>query len=205
MNAIIAEKKFIAERTGIPYSNLSQSYLRAETALSNLSQYDFNLQKNNVASPIVTERLLELNDEFVMTHLTIGLKLPATPLTDATHLAAQVFTFPDQNAGFAATEESIYNSSFSLTINRKEFLPEFPVRFFRRVPDQQSGLNATGGATNKNAYPNGLYGFAAFEPVKIDGRQTIQALLSLGAGVTMTANTFLVLECRGYLVTNAKS
>jgi hypothetical protein len=66
-------------------------------------------------------------------------------------------------------------------------------------------LNATGGATNKNAYPNGLYGFAAFEPVKIDGRQTIQALLSLGAGVTMTANTFLVLECRGYLVTNAKS
>jgi hypothetical protein len=204
MNAIIAEKKFIAERTGIPYSNLSQSYLRAETALSNLSQYDFNLQKNNVANPIVTERLLELNDEFVMTHLTIGLKLPAA-LTDAGHLAAQVFTFPDQNAGFAATEESIYNSSFSLTINRKEFLPEFPVRFFRRVPDQQSGLNATGGATNKNAYPNGLYGFAAFEPVKIDGRQTIQALLSLGAGVTMTADTFLVLECRGYLVTNAKS
>jgi hypothetical protein len=200
MNAIIAEKKFIAERTGIPYSNLSQSYLRAETALSNLSQYEFQLQRNNVANPIVTERLLELNDEFVMTHLTIGLKLPAA-LTDAGHLAAEVYTYPDVTAGFAASEEGIYNSSFSLTINRKEFLPEFPVRYFRRVPDTQEVSIA--GA--KNGYYNGLYGFAAFEPVKIDGRQTIQSLLSLGAGTTMTANSFLVLECRGYLVTNAKS
>jgi hypothetical protein len=200
MNAIIAEKKFIAERTGIPYSNLSQSYLRAETALSNLSQYEFQLQRNNVANPIVTERLLELNDEFVMTHLTIGLKLPAA-LTDAGHLAAEVYTYPDVTAGFAASEEGIYNSSFSLTINRKEFLPEFPVRYFRRVPDTQEVTIA--GA--KNGYYNGLYGFAAFEPVKIDGRQTIQSLLSLGAGVTMTTNSFLVLECRGYLVTNAKS
>ena len=74
MNSIIAEKKFIAERTGIPYANLSQSYLRAETSLGSLSSYDFELQRNNVSSPTVTERLLDLNDEFVITHLTIGLK-----------------------------------------------------------------------------------------------------------------------------------
>jgi hypothetical protein len=207
MNSIINEKKFIAERTGIPYANLSQSYLRAETPLGSLSQYAFQLQRNNVATPIVTERLLELNDEFVMTHVFIGLKKPATT-SAADQLRAQIFTFPDETAttgGFAAVDESLYNGSFSLTINRKEFLPQFPVRFFRRVPDQQSGLNATGGATNKNAFTNGLYGFAPFEPVKIDGRQTIDALIDLGAAPTFTASVYAVLEVRGYLVVNAKS
>lgn len=207
MNSIISEKKFIAERTGIPYANLSQSYLRSEVALGSLSQYSFQLQKSNVASPIVTERLLELNDEFVITHLFIGLKKPAST-SAADQLKAQIFTFPDETAttgGFAAVDESLYNGSFSLTINRKEFLPQFPIRFFRRVPDQQSGLNATGGATNKNAFTNGLYGFAPFEPVKIDGRQTIDAVANIGSGVTFTSGAYAVLECRGYLVVNAKS
>lgn len=206
MNSIINEKKFIAERTGIPYSNLSQSYLRAETALSSNSQYSFQLQKGNVSTtPIVTERLLELNDEFVMTHIFIGLKKPASTSV-ADQLSAQVYTYPDQNGSvFAAVDESLYNASFSLTINRKEFLPNFPTRFFRRVPDQQSGINATGGATNKNAFPNGLYGFAPFEPVKIDGRQTIDAILDLNGAVTFTSGVYAVLEVRGYLVVNAKS
>jgi len=207
MNSIINEKKFIAERTGIPYANLSQSYLRSETALGSLSQYAFQLQRNNVATPIVTERLLELNDEFVMTHVFIGLKKPAST-SAADQLAAQIFTYPDQTAttgGFAAVDESLYNGSFSLTINRKEFLPQFPVRYFRRVPETQSGLQATGSATFKNAFTNGLYGFAPFEPVKIDGRQTIDALVDLNAAVTFTTGVYAVLEVRGYLVVNAKS
>ena len=205
MNSIINEKKFIAERTGIPYSNLSQSYLRSEVALTSNSQYSFNLQKGNGAStPIVTERLLELNDEFVMTHVFIGLKIPATTSV-ADQLSAQILTFPDQNGGFAAVDEALYNGSFSLTINRKEFLPNFPIRFFRRVPEQQSGLNATGGVTNKNAYPNGLYGFAPFEPVKIDGRQTIDAIVDLNGAITFTTGVYAVLEVRCYLVVNAKS
>jgi hypothetical protein len=205
MNSIIAEKKFIAERTGIPYSNLSQSYLRSEVALGTNSQYSFNLQRGNGgATPIATERLLELNDEFVMTHVFIGLKKPASTSV-ADQLQAEIYTFPDENDGFAAIDESIYNGSFSLTINRKEFLPQFPIRFFRRVPDQQSGINATGGATNKNAYTNGLFGFAPFEPVKIDGRQTIDALIDLNGSVTLTTGIYAVLEIRGYLVVNAKS
>lgn len=204
MNSIISEKKFIAERTGIPYANLSQSYLRSEVALGSLSQYSFQLQQSNVASPIVTERLLQLNDEFVITHLFIGLKKPAGT-TAAQQLEAQIFTFPDLNSTFAAVDESLYNGSFSLTINRKEFLPQFPIRFFRRVPETQAGLQATGSSTFKNAYTNGLYGFAPFEPVKIDGRQTIDAVANIGSGVTFTSGVYAVLECRGYLVVNAKS
>jgi len=207
MNSIIAEKKFIAERTGIPYANLSQSYLRAETSLGSLSSYDFELQRNNVSSPTVTERLLDLNDEFVITHLTIGLKNVASD-TDAEHIVAPIQTYAnDETASgnvnpLGDSVEAIFNSSFSLIINRKEFLPEFPVRFFKRVGDTQVT------ATTQASYGNGLYGFAPFEPVKIDGRQTIDATISIGTGIDLTPAAgvnYAVLECRGYLVTNAKS
>ena len=207
MNSIIAEKKFIAERTGIPYSNLSQSYLRSETLLGSLSQYDFELQRNNVSSPKVTERLLDLNDEFVITHLTIGLKNVASD-TDAEHIVAPIQTYANNETAsgnvnpLGTNVEAVFNSSFSLTINRKEFLPEFPVRFFKRIGDTQVT------ATSQASYPNGLYGFAPFEPVKVDGRMTIDATISVGTGVDLTpasGENYAVLECRGYLVTNAKS
>ena len=48
MNSVVAEKKFIQERLGINYENLSQSYLRAETVLTNLSTYQFYLQRAGV-------------------------------------------------------------------------------------------------------------------------------------------------------------
>ena len=74
MNSVVSEKKFIQERLGIPYENLSQSYLRAETQLSNLSTYQFYLQRGQVANPLVTEQLLELNDQFVITHFRVSLR-----------------------------------------------------------------------------------------------------------------------------------
>jgi hypothetical protein len=211
MNSIINEKKFIADRTGIPYSNLSQSYLRSEVALGSNSQYAFQLQKGNTSTtPIVTERLLELNDEFVMTHVFIGLKKPASTSV-ADQLAAQIYTYPNVNSAvlggpaFAAVDEALYNGSFSLTINRKEFLPQFPIRFFRRVGETQGHLVYSAGPTTKDQFSNGLYGFAPFEPVKIDGRQTIDAIIDLNGAVTFTAGVYAVLEVRGYLVVNAKS
>lgn len=208
MNAIIAEKKFISERTGIPYSNLSQAYLRAETALGSLSSYEFELQKNNVSSPNVTERLLNLNDEFVITHMTIALKATPSTETDAEHLAAVLTNYAETNNGAISNGEAIYNSSLSMTIDRKEFLPNYDARFFRRVPDTQvSDLTSV---VTENGVPNGLYGFAPFEPVKIDGRQTIDTQLDLGSAVTIAGPTsftsaFACLIVRGYLVVNAKS
>ena len=80
MNSVVSEKKFIQERLGIPYENLSQSYLRAETQLSNLSTYNFYVQRGQVAAPLATENLLELNDQFVITHFRVALRYidPAT-------------------------------------------------------------------------------------------------------------------------------
>jgi hypothetical protein len=214
MNSIVSEKKFIQERLGIPYQNLSQSYLRAETELTALSTYNFYLQAGQVAAPIVTERLLNLNDQFVITHFTIGLKYNASTATpsSAQHLAMPVYTYVDPNVmtGNGLNAEALYNSNLSFIIDRKQYLPEFPIRSFKRVPTTQSAVNsgyATGPIT-ANGYDNGLYGFFPSEPTLIDGRQTLDLAINLNAATTInTASKYIsaVFELRGYLVVNAKS
>lgn len=212
--SIVAEKKFIQERIGIPYENLSQSYLRAETKLTSLSSYNFYIQKNNVASPIITEQLLNLNDQFVITSFTLGLKfIAAEDPTTLQQLNAQVFTYVDTNTftGNALNAAGIYNSSLSMTIDRKVFLPAFPCRSFLRVPGTQTAANAWFSASAQkltNEYPNGQYGFYPSEPTLVDGRQTINISVDLenasaidGADIYVSA----VLEFRGYLVVNSKS
>ena len=221
MNSVVSEKRYIQERLGIPYENLSQSYLRAETPLTTLSQYAFNLQRGQVASPLVTENLLELNDSFVITQFRVALRTisSATP-TAVQQLTALQYTYADPLVftGNAANAATVYNGNLSFTIDRKQFLPSFPMNAFYRVPVTQTraNLQATGGSSNfatpanvgSNSYENGLFGFYVSEPTLIDGRQTLDINLNLGAQITIeTAATtiYATLECRGYLVVNVKS
>jgi len=228
MNSVVSEKKFIQERLGIPYENLSQSYLRAETQLSNLSTYNFYLQRGQVAAPLVTEQLLELNDQFVITHFRITLRFidPTTTAapTATEQLNAQQYLFADPTV-FTSTQanaKSIYNGNISFIIDRKQFLPAFPVNAFYRVPTAQSTNLTTGGTTatplatftgntgGVNGYDNGLFGFYVSEPTLIDGRQTLDISLNLGASVSIaTIGTdpmvYATFETRGYLVVNSKS
>lgn len=215
MNSVIAEKQYIVSKLGVPYENLSQSYLRAETALTTTSVIPFSLQKGQVASPIVTEQLLELNDQFVITHIGFGLKQIAsdTPTT-LQQLNAPVYTYYDSNT-FTGTNAvnvaSIYNTNLSMTINRKDFIPAMPMRSFLRVPDTQTASNAdytASGIKLTNGFPNGLYSFYPTEVVLIDGRQTLDIQINLGASVAFddaSNSIYAVLEFRGYLVVNAKS
>jgi len=228
MNSVVSEKKFIQERLGIPYENLSQTYLRAETQLSNLSTYNFYLQRGQVAAPLVTEQLLELNDQFVITHFRITLRFidPTTTAapTATEQLNAQQYLFADPTV-FTSTQanaKSIYNGNISFIIDRKQFLPAFPVNAFYRVPTAQSTNLTTGGTTatplatftgntgGVNGYDNGLFGFYVSEPTLIDGRQTLDISLNLGASVSIaTIGTdpmvYATFETRGYLVVNSKS
>lgn len=214
MNSIVSEKRFISDRIGVPYENLSQSYLRSETLLTTQAVINFTLQTNKKNNAIVTERLLDLNDEFVITHFAVSLKRIAsgTP-TDTEHLTSQLLTYENPIA-FAGTNGqnvgAIYNSDLSFTIDRKEFVPQFPVRAFRRVPTTQETANAvaTGVAPSLDAFDNGLYGFYPSEPTKVDGRQTIDLNINLGSSTSFADASnqyFAVFEARGYLIVNAKS
>lgn len=224
MNNIVAEKKWIEQKLQIPYENLSQSYLRAETALSTNATIAFYLQRGNVSSPLITERLLELNDQFVITHATIGVRTVAADSPSSTQtLNSQIQTWEDPQI-FTGTNRvnvgAIFNGSLNFTINRKEYLPAFPVRAFRRVPETQTnafqksaGTASTPASTNvanigANGFPNGLYGFYPMEPTLIDGRQTLDIQILLNASIAFddaSEVTYSVMELRGYLVVNAKS
>lgn len=214
MNSIVKEKRYISERLGIPYENLSQSYLRAETELLTTSKIDFTLQRNKATSQIVTERLLDLNDEFVITHFFVGLK-GAYATNDASQLVSTVQTYETPNAFKNTNAGVIYNSNLNFTIDRTEFIPEFPVKAFRRVPIQQE-MSYVEQGTGKfktyghNGFTNGLYGFANSEPTLINGRQTLDLSVDLGSAVALNdpavsfKNVYAVFEARGYLLVNAK-
>jgi hypothetical protein len=224
MNSIVSEKSWISSKLGIAYENLSQSYLRSLTALTTNSVISFNIQKNQVASPLGTENLLELNDVFVATHIAVGLQQIGSDTPTALQLLnAEFFTYDDptvftgtngQNAG------AIYGGSLSFTVDRREVLPAFPMRAFYRVPTTQTGaFLATAGTsttpvatfagnTGVNGYDNGLYGFYPLDPIALNGRQTINIDVNLGSAVAFddSANTvYSWLELRGYLVVNAKN
>jgi hypothetical protein len=229
MNSVVSEKKFIQERLGIPYENLSQSYLRAETQLSNLSTYNFYVQRGQVAAPLATENLLELNDQFVITHFRVALRTidPATTgvPTATEQLVALQYLYADPKIFTTAANAraaAIYNGNLSFIIDRKQFLPSFPMNAFYRVPTTQTGAFLTTAGTTgtpaatftgnfaQNGYDNGLFGFYVSEPTLIDGRQTLDISLNLGAGVDIaTIGTdpmiYATFETRGYLVVNSKS
>lgn len=211
---VVAEKEYIAAALDIDYKSLSQAYLRAETLLVTQNSISFIVQRGQTQTPLVTERLLNLNDKFVITHVFIGLKkiTTASP-TEAEQAAASVYTYenPFIFDGVAGDQnvKGIYNGSFSMTIDRTQFLPQIPVRSFRRVPQTQQHAAITDVLPAEiDEYANGLYGFYPIEPVVIDGRQTLDLTIDLGATLDTqegTENNYAVLEFRGYLVTNAKN
>jgi len=230
MNSIVKEKRYISERLGVPYESLSQSYLRAETNVNvQTSKIDFTLQRNKATSTYVTERLLDLNDEFVITHFFVGIRsaetdaedsIQTTPPTDEQHLRSVVDTFANPSI-YDLSISSIYNGNLNFTIDRTEFIPQFPVDSFRRVPFQQL-QQYTDSQDNeqlhgKNGFTNGLYGFANSEPTLINGRQTLDLSIDLGQSIQLSPTNgtgggdffsltaqYAVFEARGYLVVNAK-
>jgi len=248
MNSIVSEKRYIANKLGVPYESLSQSYLRAETELATQSVVDFTLQTNKVLAPTVTERLLDLNDEFVITHFRIGVKpVQIDPNQgfpeEKSQQDTQVETYvPLDYAGLFGTVTgnkmfgpgALYNGDLNFTIDRTEFIPNFPVRSFYRVPDILNTIrlntntseavtagvptylfNSSSNVEKFGSYiaqtETSLYGFYPSEPTKIDGRQTIDLSINLGANVDMSAiqpqlglsKNYAVFEARGYLITNA--
>ena len=214
MNSIVNEKKFIEAKLGLPYASLSQSYLRAETSLTTTSTIPFNLQSANVAAPLVTEKLLNLNDVFVITNVSVGARfISGTTLTNQKQLNAEVINYYDKNtfneAVVGINITSLWNSNLSWIINRREYVPALSMRNFLFAPITQTAANAqyAAGASTQNAWNGPFTSFLPFEPTVISGRDTLNINVNLNSSVIFTsANTvYATLEVRGYLVTNAKS
>lgn len=215
MNSIVSEKLYISQKLGIPYENLSQSYLQKAVALSTQSVINFPIQSSQVASALVIDQLLNLNDEFVLTHINVHLRTVGADSPTTAQLQATIpYTYVDTNV-FTGTNSAnvgaVFNGSLSFTIDRKDFIPAFDCRSFYRVPTAQSAANAdyTSSAIKRtNGYDNGLYSYFVSEPVKITGRQTLDIAVDLGASINLddsSVTNYAVFSVKGYLVVNAKN
>ena len=217
MNSVVSEKLYISQKLGIPYENLSQSYLQKAVALATQQTIVFPLQVSQVpaASQTVLDQLLNLNDEFVLTHFNVHLRTVASDSPTTAQLQATIpYTYVDTNV-FTLTNSAnvgaVFNGSLSFTIDRKDFIPAFDCRSFYRVPVAQSATNAdytTSGIKRTNGYDNGLYSYFVSEPVKITGRQTISVEIDLGASINLddsSVTNYAVFAAKGYLVVNAKN
>jgi len=215
MNSIVSEKLYISQKLGIPYENLSQSYLQKAVALSTQSVINFPIQSSQVASALVIDQLLNLNDEFVLTHINVHLRrVAADSPTTAQLQATRPFTYDDTNT-FVGTNSAnigaVFNGSLSFTIDRKDFIPAFDCRSFYRVPTTQTGVDVgytSSGNNTTNGYDNGLYSYYVSEPVKITGRQTLDIAVDLGASIALddaSLTNYAVFTVKGYLVVNAKN
>jgi hypothetical protein len=123
MNSIVNAKQFVASRLGIPYENLSQSYIQKGVALGTQSVINFPIQTSQVASPLVTDNLLNLNDEFVVTSYTVFLRsVGADTPTNTQLLNALPITYCDLNVFTgtnAANVGAVFNGTLSFTIDRR--------------------------------------------------------------------------------------
>lgn len=209
---IQAEKRFLADSLKANFGKMSQSYLRVESILATNSQVIFDPTVTGNKSNIASQKLLEQNDQFIVTHISFGLK-KTTADTAAAHAVAILHTFVnrtvfDGSAG-DANLQAIYNGYLEIVYNDTIQVPSLDMRSFERVPVSQQGTTSaaiTGPTTytiGRSGFDNGLYGYYPIDPFIIAGDQKSRFTINLPTSVALTESSefnVAVLLLKGYLL-----
>lgn len=210
-----AQKQYIAQAAKVPVESLSESYLRLETVLGTGNSIQFNAQIN-VGTPIATEQRLKLNDGFIITHMALFVKkiASATPTANQ-HAIAPLFPYVNPSVFDGTNDpnvEALYNSTLSLTVNQRTWIPAMNTFSFKRVPDAQKGAPTAAGplVTPTDGRPNSLYGYVETDLIVLTGSQNIDIAITLPTGwnasMAETSETnCAVLMIAGYLAQNQGS
>ncbi len=184
----------------------SPSYLRVEQTLSNTkSRYTFDIK--TTGNEIATERKLDRNDLFVVTH--IGVYLTAQV---STSLGKEVLqTWPNPQVFVAATGftpsdlEVIYNGFLEIKIGQKVNVPALSMQHFRYVPtsQQSSSIGNSEWEVEKFAYwPGTLLYLHGTQNIEINIEFPALSSAQIAAVASNTSNK-LVFMPFGYLCKNA--
>jgi hypothetical protein len=207
-----AQKQFIASATGVPLTSLSESYLRFETLLTTQNTISFNV-KENTGTTLPTEERLSLNDAFIITHMALFVKkiASATP-TAVQHANADLYPYRNPfifDGTNDANLDGLYNSTLSLAVNQRKFIPSMNTFSFKRVPDAQRGAPTAVGPLLQptDGRPNSLYGYVETDLIVLTGSQNIDIQIALPTGWSGTfaesaESNYAVLMVAGYLAQN---
>lgn len=197
----------------ISTKQVTESKLRSDTALASAASYQNISFQANKPSPNASEILLSTNDGFIATGVRLSTKkLTATP-TDALHVKAQEFTYPNTYV-FDGTNEvttifGLWNAKLQILQNQAVAFPTIWTGDLRFSPDSQygsqTGINATPAysrvLTDSKNSPN--YGFFPIEPILLLGTDQTRANLNLGATLDITETNeynYFTLSFCGFLI-----
>lgn len=188
---------------------ITTSYLRSQKLISNSSPvYDFEILKGN-DSPLATERRLDKNDVFVVTHL--GFYLVQNPVdtgVEQLNGILQTYNNPTALAGSANIPDlaAFWNGSWSIKVGSTVFFDAYPNQLTWAAPDTQQSSATT---RSSRAYADGA---PIVEPMPVlSGANTNVVQLTIpfwtgfaGADTDVTATkTYAVFHPYGFLVKNA--
>jgi hypothetical protein len=215
--SIIQQRNSIAASQGFKPSNLSQSYLRADVLLNTGGSFAFDYTYNK-AGKNATEKLLAINDAFVVTAIAVKLKKisSATP-SDTLHAKAKSYTYLNTATGIFdgsagdANLQALYAGSLNVNIDNDVIFPALPMEYFERVPTSQQGqvtaltVTPTSGTISRDGVDGALYGFFAIEPfiIKGDGKNFINLVAPLALDFTEASeNNYATCFLAGFLCQN---
>jgi len=191
---------------------LSQSYIRSEVAMStSTTSYSIPILVNSTGANtnFATNRLLQLQDAFVVASIGIFVAAPAASTTTAFPL----FTYPNavtfSTAGAATALYNLYNGSMSVTVNNRQIMPAWDLYRHLYVPQFQQGSSssATNGGIDQNDATE--YGYYPVEPniVLVGSKNNVINLELPSAISTLQASTAprIVVIMRGILAQNSTS
>jgi len=185
------------------------SYLRVEQALNNTkNRYSFDIKKTG--SEVATERKLDRNDIFVVTH--IGVYLIAQVSTSIGLEVLQTYPNPDifvSATGFTPNHlNTIYSGHMEIKIGSKVNFEALDMNKFRFVPTSQQ--EATNNYINYSEFDLDAFSYWPGSLLYLHGTQNIEVHIDIPsitglAWAAVAANTSnkIVFYPMGYLVKNA--
>jgi hypothetical protein len=189
---------------------LSQSFLRFEANItSNVTQYVMDVLVNDNLNPnFVTQNKLNLQDSFICSEIGIFVAIPQ----GATVAEGKVdlYSFPDPSvftAGANTALMALYNGYMSLTVNQRVVVPSWDIYRHYYAPIIQNGFTPTGATNPENSNDWSKDGFTTVEPNMVFvGSKKNELKINIPQAIsTVTANSRIVVICRGLLAQNCTS
>lgn len=213
LTALIAANVVPADLFEKLKQEMSTSDLLVHAELGSKGQYDFEFNEVKNNNNIGNDILLSQNDAFIITamNLLVGKVSSASP-TDALRQNMHLAPYVNPNifdGGDEVNINALYSGVFSLEVNKKTFIPAVSTRNFERVPQTQQGtflgVNAASAdeTQGRDELPNEFWGFKGFEPILVNGGQSIQTSIRLAASAAMTESgetNYAVMRFRGFLI-----
>jgi len=184
----------------------SPGFIRVEQAISNgKAVYAFPVTKDQ-NSDTVTERKLDRNDKFMVTHMGLFLmkRLSTKTGIEVLQTYPNILEFADVSSTFLGADlETFYNGNIGIKVGQTVYIEAMDTRKFRSVEDVQQSA-----ATNKSSARENS-GFIELTPqILLDGDQKNDISLTapvhssaLVAHTTASTTNYLVWMARGFLIT----